>query len=65
VGNGKRSVEGLVYFYGRSFESSYFQVGNEMGLVDLIDYEVGSRKFPNCQVGREKEMRLSESLESS
>jgi hypothetical protein len=36
-----------------------------MGSVDLIDCEVGSRKFPNGQVGREKEMRLSESLESS
>jgi hypothetical protein len=33
--------------------------------VDLIDCQVGKSKFPNCQVGREKEMRLSESLESS
>jgi hypothetical protein len=34
-------------------------------LEDLIDCQVGSRKFPICQVGREKEMRLSESLGSS
>jgi hypothetical protein len=46
-------------------ESSDFQVGNEMGSVDLIDCQVGSREFPNFQVGREKEMRLSESLRSS
>jgi hypothetical protein len=37
-------------------------VGNEVGSLDLIDYQVGSRKFPICQVGREKEMRLFESL---
>jgi hypothetical protein len=36
-----------------------------MGSIDLIDCQVGSRKFPNFQVGREKEMRLSKSLESS
>jgi hypothetical protein len=34
-------------------------------LEDLIDCQVGSRKFPISQVGREKEMRLSESLGSS
>jgi hypothetical protein len=50
---------------GAVSKSSDFQVGNEMGSVDLIDCQVDSRKFPNCQVGREKEMRLSESLESS
>jgi hypothetical protein len=33
-------------------------MGNEMGSVGLIDSEVGSIKFPNFQVGREKEMRL-------
>jgi hypothetical protein len=36
-----------------------------MGSLDLIDYQVGSRKFPNCQVGRGKEMRLFESLMNS
>jgi hypothetical protein len=40
-------------------------VGNEMGSVDIIDCLVCGRKFPNCQVGRGKEMRLSESLRSS
>jgi hypothetical protein len=65
VGNGKRPGGGLVYCQRSSDESSDFQVGNEMGSVDLIDCQVGSRKFPNCQVGREKEMRLSESLRSS
>jgi hypothetical protein len=52
VGNGKRSVEDLVYYQGISVESLDFQVGNEMGLVDLIDFQVGSRKIPNCQVGK-------------
>jgi hypothetical protein len=33
-----------------------------MASVDLIDYQVGSRKFPNCEVGREKEMILSKSI---
>jgi hypothetical protein len=46
-------------------KSSDFQVGNEMGSFDLIEFQVGSRKFPYCQVGREKEMRLSESLRIS
>jgi hypothetical protein len=36
-----------------------------MGLVDLIDCQVGRREVPNCQVGRGKEMRLFESLRSS
>jgi len=58
VGNGKRSMEGLVYFQGSSVKSSDFQVGNEMGSVGLIDSEVGIIKFPNFQVGREKEIRL-------
>jgi hypothetical protein len=65
VGNRKRSVEGLVYYQRSSVESSNFQVGNEMGSVDLIDFQVGRREVPNCQVGRGKEMRLSESLRSS
>jgi hypothetical protein len=34
-------------------------------LEDLIDCQVGNKKFPIYQVGREKEMRLFESLESS
>jgi hypothetical protein len=65
VGNGKRSVEDLAYLQGSSGESSDFQVGNEMGSLDLIHYQVGSKKFPNCQVGKGKEMRLSESLMNS
>jgi hypothetical protein len=41
-------------------------VENEMrSLEDLIDCQVGNRKFPIFQVGREKEMRLFESLRSS
>ncbi len=48
VGNGNRSVEGLAYYQGSSGESSDCQVGNEMGSLDLIDCQVGSRKFPNC-----------------
>jgi hypothetical protein len=36
-----------------------------MGSLDLIDYHMGSRKFPNCQVGRGKEVRVSESLKDS
>jgi hypothetical protein len=65
VGNGKRPGGGLVYYQGRSVESSYFQVGNEMGSVDLIYCQVCNKKFPNFQVERKKEMRLSESLRSS
>jgi hypothetical protein len=36
-----------------------------MGSVDLIDCQVGRREVPNFQVGRGKEMRLSESLTDS
>jgi hypothetical protein len=36
-----------------------------MGSLDLIDCQVGSKKFPNCQVGRGKEVRLFESLKDS
>jgi regulator of replication initiation timing len=64
VRNRKRSMEGIIYYQGRSDESSYFQVGNEMGSVDLIKFLVGRREVPNCQVGRRKEMRLSESIRS-
>jgi hypothetical protein len=65
VGNGKRSTEGLTYCQGGSGESLDCQVGNDMGSLDLIDYQVGSRKLPNCQVGRGKEVRLSEILRDS
>jgi hypothetical protein len=64
VGNRKRSSEGLVYFQEGGAESSNFQEGTEMGSTDLIDYQVGSRKFLIFHVGREKEMRLFESLRS-
>jgi hypothetical protein len=36
-----------------------------MGSLDLTDYQVGNKKFPNCQVGRGKEVRLFESLRDS
>jgi hypothetical protein len=52
VGNGKRSGGGLIYFQRSSTESSNFQVGNEMGSVDLIDFQVGRKEVPNCQVGK-------------
>jgi hypothetical protein len=65
VGNGKRSTEGLTYCQGSSGESSDFQVGNEMRSLDLIDFQVGNKKFPNFQVGRGKEMRLFEGLMNS
>jgi hypothetical protein len=48
-----------------SAESLDCQVGNEMGSDGLIDSQVGRRKFPNCQMGRGKEMRLSKSLMNS
>jgi hypothetical protein len=51
VHNGKRSIEGLAYCSG---ESSDFQVGNEMGSLDIMDYQVGSRKFPIARWAREK-----------
>jgi hypothetical protein len=37
----------------------------ERSSSDLTDCQVGSRKFPFFQVGREKEMSLFESLGSS
>jgi hypothetical protein len=40
-------------------------MGNEMGSLDLIGFQVSSRKFPNFQVGKGKEMRLSESFTNS
>jgi hypothetical protein len=40
-------------------------MGNEMGPFGHLDYQVGSKNFPNCQVGRGKEMRLSEGLMNS
>jgi hypothetical protein len=65
VGNIKRPSGGLIYYKGSSAENSDCQVGDEMGSVDLIDCKVGSGKFPNFQVGKEKEMRLSKSIRSS
>jgi hypothetical protein len=61
----KISVEGLTYYQGGSDENSNFHMGNEMGSLDLIGFQVSSRKFPNFQVGRGKEMRLSESFTNS
>jgi hypothetical protein len=37
----------------------------EMGSIDLIDCQVGSRKIPCCQVGKGEQMRLTESLMNS
>jgi hypothetical protein len=37
VGNGKRPGGGLEYCQGRSAKSSDYQVGKEMGSVDLIE----------------------------
>jgi hypothetical protein len=65
VGNGRISVEGLIYCQGSSAESSNCQVGNEMRSIDLIDCQVGKNEVPNCQVHKGKEMRLFESLRSS
>jgi hypothetical protein len=48
-------VEGLIYFQGSSDESSNFQVGNEMRLVYLINYQAGGNEVPNFHVGKEKE----------
>jgi hypothetical protein len=36
-----------------------------MRLVDLIDCQVGRREVPNCQVGKGRKVRLSESLRRS
>jgi hypothetical protein len=59
VGNGNRSVGGLIYCQRRINESSYFQVGNEMGsMEDLIDYQESRRKIPSFQVGKGSERRL-------
>jgi hypothetical protein len=46
---------------------SIFQVGKgtEMGSVDSIDCQEGSREIPYCQVGRDEQMRLSEGLINS
>jgi hypothetical protein len=44
VGNGKRPSGGLKYYQGSSAEGSYFQVGNEMGSVDLINCWWAGRK---------------------
>jgi hypothetical protein len=65
MGNGKRSVEGLIYCQGRINEISSFQVVNEMGSIDFIDFQVDRREIQNWQVGKGKETRLSESLRSS
>ena len=37
----------------------------EMGSIDLIDFQVGSREIPYCQVGKGEKMRLSESIMNS
>jgi hypothetical protein len=58
--------EGVVHTCEPETGRNLSDVENEMrSLEDLIDCQVGNRKFPICQVGREKEMRLFESLGSS
>jgi hypothetical protein len=37
----------------------------EMGSIDLIDFQVGNKKIPYCQVGKGEQMRLTESLMNS
>jgi hypothetical protein len=61
----KRSDKGLRNCQVGSKESSYFQVGNEMGPLDLIDCQVGREEIPRCQVGKGSELRLVEGLMSS
>jgi hypothetical protein len=39
--------------------------GTEMGSVDSIDCQEGSREIPICQVGRDEQLRLCESLINS
>jgi hypothetical protein len=63
VGNGKRSVEGLVYCQRSSAESSNFQVGNEMGSVDLIDCQVGRKKSQIARWARERNETVRKSQE--
>jgi len=48
-----------------SKESSDNHVGNEMGPLDLIDYQVDREEIPRCQVGKGSELRLVEGLMSS
>ena len=38
-----------------------FQVGNEKGSMDLIDFQVGSGDIQNYQVGKGEEMSFIES----
>jgi hypothetical protein len=40
-------------------------VGNPERSVDLMSCQVGREETPSCQVGKGKEMRLSESLMNS
>jgi hypothetical protein len=60
-----RLVRYLVNFQEGKNEFLYFQVGNEMISVDLIDYQEVISEIPNCQVGKGDKMRLSESLMNS
>jgi hypothetical protein len=46
-------------------DGSNFQEGIEMGSIDLIDCQVGSRKIPYFQEGKGEQMRLTESLMKS
>ena len=65
MGNRKRSNEGLLYCQEGGAESLNCHEGTEMGSTDLIDCQVGRRKFPNFHMGKGKEVRLSESLMNS
>jgi hypothetical protein len=60
-----RSSEDLIDCQEDNSGNSYCQVGNEMGSGDLIDCQESRREIPNFQVGKGREMRLSESLRSS
>jgi hypothetical protein len=53
---GKRSLEYLNDCQVSSEEILDCQLGNEMGSLDLIDYQVGRKKIPYCQEGKGEQM---------
>jgi hypothetical protein len=46
VGSGGKSVDDLINFQEGSDGSSSFQVANEEGSLDLIDFHGGRREIP-------------------
>jgi hypothetical protein len=43
-----RSIEDLIECQEDINGNSYFQGGNEMRSIDLIDFQEGRREIPNC-----------------